>query len=101
MDLPFSNVWACDFEFFQPGGQEEDSGEAIVPLCAVWIEWHSGRVIKLWFEDDIPSSPPHDLSTNSVFLSYYTPSELICYLELGWELPACVLDLYVTYRWLT
>ena len=33
-----------------------------------------------------------------LFVAYYAPAELSCFLALGWPLPARILDLYIEFR---
>jgi hypothetical protein len=91
LGLPFREVWALDFEFtIEPGGLP-------VPVCLVARELGSGRLLRFW-QDDLPSSLPFPVDDQTLFVAYYAPAELDCFLELGWRLPARVLDLYAEFR---
>jgi hypothetical protein len=91
LGLPFREVWALDFEFtVEPGGLP-------VPVCLVARELGSGRLLRFW-QDDLPSSLPFPVDDQTLFVAYYAPAELDCFLELGWRLPARVLDLYAEFR---
>ena len=41
---------------------------------------------------------PFDTGLSSLFVAYLSSAELACFLELGWPLPAKILDLYVEFR---
>jgi hypothetical protein len=42
--------------------------------------------------------PPYPIGPDSLFVAYLASAEMGCHLELGWPLPARVLDLYVEFR---
>lgn len=91
LGLPYSEVWAADFEFIsEPGAQP-------LPVCLVANELVSGRTIRLW-QDDFGKVPPFRIDPDVLFVAYYAPAELSCFLALGWPLPARILDLYVEFR---
>ncbi len=96
MNLPFSQVWAVDFEFTAPGGERPD------PVCLVAWELRSGTKVRLW-RDELRGRrlPPYSLGSDSLFVSYFASAELGCHLALGWPLPERVLDLYAEFRVLT
>ena len=91
--LPFREIWACDFEFSAP------DGERPTPLCMVAIELKSGREIRLW-ADELARLPeaPFNTGPDSLFVAFYASAELGCFLALDWPLPVRVLDLYVEFR---
>lgn len=89
--LPYSEIWVLDFEFIsEPGAQP-------LPVCLVANELVSGRSIRLW-QDDLKTAPPFRTDPNVLFVAYYAPAELACFLALGWPLPARILDLYTEFR---
>lgn len=86
--LPFAQVWMVDFEFgTSPGGRPE-------PVCLVAREARSNRLLRIW-QDDLPRQPPFPIGRDSLFVAYAASAELSCFLELGWQLPEHVLDLWV------
>jgi hypothetical protein len=89
----FPEVWCLDTEFYQPPGERPDC------LCLVAKELWSGSVIRLW-QDELRAlaGPPFDTGPHSLCVTYYSPAEWNCFLALGWELPANVLDLYSEFR---
>ena len=89
--LPFEEIWALDFEFIsKPGAQP-------LPVCLVATELVSGRSIRRW-QDELGPEPPFPINDETLFVAYYAPAELSCFLALGWPLPARILDLYAEFR---
>lgn len=90
---PFREIWFTDFEF------QALDGERPWPVCMVARELRSGRVIRLWRNDLLSlHQAPFDTGPESVLVAYFASAELGCFLELGWSLPANVLDLFVEHR---
>jgi hypothetical protein len=89
--LPFSEIWVLDFEFIS------ESGAQPVPVCLVAAELISGRTLRLW-QDELGPTPPFRTDPDVLFVAYYAPAELSCFLVLGWPLPARILDLYIEFR---
>jgi hypothetical protein len=93
--LPFREVWCCDFEFSAP------DGERPAVRCLVAREYHTGRTVRLWLDGEAPPArPPFGVGPDVLFVAYFASAELGCFLELGWPLPARLLDLYVEFKWL-
>lgn len=88
----YRTVWFCDFEF------QALSGDRPHAVCLVARELWSGRVIRQWLTDQVPSQPPFDVGPKSLFVAFFASAELGCFLALGWPMPAHVLDLYVEFR---
>jgi hypothetical protein len=57
----------------------------------------SGRSVRLW-QDELGDAPPFRTGPDVLFVAFYAPAELSCFLALGWPLPARILDLYVEFR---
>lgn len=89
--LPFSEVWCLDFEFIS------DPGTNPVPVCLVARDLVSGRVLRLW-QDQLGDRLPFRVDESALFVAYYASAEVGCFLELGWPVPARVLDLYAEFR---
>jgi DNA polymerase I len=70
---------------------------APVPVCLVAKELRSGRLLRLW-QDELPGRPPFPVDDRALFVAYMAAAELGCFLELGWPMPARILDLYVEFR---
>src|SRR5205809_248928 len=60
-------------------------------------ELGTGRLIRMW-QDELPTHPPFDVGTGTLFVAYYASAEIGCFLALGWPVPARVLDLYAEFR---
>ncbi len=88
----FKEVWAVDFEFTAP------PGELVKPICMVAKELKTGREIRCW-QDDLSALKfcPFSTDENSVVVAYYASAEMNCFIQLGWEQPHYILDLYVEY----
>jgi hypothetical protein len=89
----FREIWLVDFEFSAP------PGERPTPVCMVAREFRSGRTLRLW-QDELEDrdTPPYPIDSDALFVAYFASAELGCHLALDWELPECVLDLYVEFR---
>ena len=55
--------------------------------------------LRLW-EDELRSrrEPPFPIGSDSLFVAYFAPAELSCFLALDWPLPRRILDLFVEFR---
>ena len=89
--LPFDEIWAADFEY------EAKSGARPSPVCMVAKELISGRAVRLW-RGEFGPEPPFRIDARALFVAWYAPAELSCFLALGWPLPARILDLYAEFR---
>jgi DNA polymerase I len=89
--LPFSEIWAVDFEF------DADPGENPEPVCLVAWELRSGCKLRLW-RDEFGSTPPYPTGPDVLFVAYYASAEIGCHLALGWPVPERVLDLFTEFR---
>lgn len=89
----FPQVWCVDFEYGAPPGAHPEI------RCMVAREFHTGRLIRMW-ADDLKelSAPPFSTDEKSLFVAYYASAELNCFLQLGWELPVRVLDLFIEFK---
>jgi DNA polymerase I len=87
----FREVWLADFEFaIASTGRPE-------PVCLVAHELHSGRVMRLW-RDQFGPVPLHGTGPDTLFVAFFASAELGCHRVLGWDRPACVLDLFTEFR---
>ena len=78
-----------------------DTGNRPHTVCIVAKEYKSGREFRMWLDDCPRTKPPFASGPDVLFVCYFAPSELGCYLSLGWELPEHVVDLYPEFRNLT
>ena len=92
----FREILALDFEFNQtPGNLPEIR-------CMVAKELRSGRVIRLWADQLTRlSAPPFGTGSDTLVIAYFSTAELGCFISLDWQLPCCVLDLFVEFRNMT
>jgi DNA polymerase I len=88
-DLPFPEIWACDFEY---GG---GAGNRSTPVCLVARELRSGRELRLW-QNELETRPaaPFPVGDDALFVAYYASAEIGCFLALGWPVPTRILDLF-------
>lgn len=92
----FREIWSVDFEFVST------PGEIPLPVCMVAKEVRSGRIFKLWQDDLLSrSEPPFSVDDDCLFICFYAPAEISCFLALGWKVPKNVLDLFTEYRNMT
>jgi DNA polymerase I-like protein with 3'-5' exonuclease and polymerase domains len=65
-------------------------------------ELFAGRTLRLWADEmHRACAPPYDMSADSLFVAYYASAEFLCHLQLGWALPASVVDLFAEFRAVT
>jgi hypothetical protein len=64
-------------------------------------ELRTGALVRLWLADGAPLAPPLDTDDDALFVAYYAPAELGCFLALDWPFPARTLDLYAEFKCLT
>jgi hypothetical protein len=89
----FREIWTVDTEY-QPG-----SGDRPYVVCLCARELRSGRTLRLWRDDLIRLAiAPFDVGPGALFVAFYAPADLGCFLQLGWPLPAKVLDLFAEHR---
>jgi DNA polymerase I len=89
----FREIVVADFEYqVEPGGNPN-------PVCMVARELRSGRVHRLW-RDELrrASCPPHPTNQDTLYVAFYAPAELGCFVELKWQFPENILDLFTEFR---
>ncbi|MCK9387704.1 MAG: DNA polymerase [Sulfuritalea sp.] len=98
MNMPHypGGLWLVDFEFHPAHGRE---GNPPVPVCMVAREFITGRTLRLW-QDDLAchAVAPFPTDASALFVAYYAPAEMGCFLALGWPTPENVLDLFIAFR---
>jgi DNA polymerase-1 len=88
-EIPFAEVWVCDFEFQAP------RGERPTPLCMVAHEVKTGRAIHMWREQLFATPrPPFNIGRDAVMVAYSAHAELQCFKAIEWQFPHNVIDLY-------
>jgi DNA polymerase-1 len=89
----YREIWLVDFEFLATPGDRP------VPVCLVARELRSGRLERAWLWDaEGRRVPPHPTGPDVLVVAYFASAEIGCYLALGWEVPARILDLYAEFR---
>jgi hypothetical protein len=93
----FREIVVADFEFTALPGERQ------VPVCLVARELRSGRLLRLWCDQNGPvpafgAAPPYATGPDVLFVAYYASAELGCCRALGWPMPERVLDLFVEFR---
>jgi len=59
-------------------------------------ELNTGRLLRVWRDELYQmTAPPFPIDQSSLFVAYNASAEFSCFLVLGWDMPARVLDLYV------
>jgi DNA polymerase I len=92
-ELPYSSVWAVDFEFIARPGELPE------PVCLVAIELLTGRLVRIWKDKLLTlERPPYSTDTETLFVAYYASAEVGCHLALGWPVPVRILDLFTEHR---
>jgi hypothetical protein len=56
----------------------------------------SGELHRVWLWDEPPSECPIDFA-ESLYVAYAASAEISCHLQLGWDIPPCIVDLYAEY----
>jgi hypothetical protein len=89
----FREIWLVDFEF------TPRPGDPPLPVCMVAQEYRTGQLMRLW-EDELRSrrESPFPTGPDCLFVAYFAPAELSCFLALGWPLPERILDLFIEFR---
>src|SRR5262245_2753868 len=65
-------------------------------------EWRTGKTCRCWRDELVCHDvAPIPVGTEALFVAYYASGERGGSLELGWLLPARILDLYAEFRCLT
>lgn len=92
----YREVWLVDFEF------RASDGERPEPICMVAREHRTLRTLRVWADELAGlARPPFPTGEDALFVAYYSPAEMGCFLALGWPMPARILDLFCEFRNLT
>ena len=89
-------IYVVDFEYHPLNGIE---GNPPHPVCMVVRDLTTG-ISTRYFREQLEGfkGAPFDTGPDSLFVCYYAPAELDCFIQLGWSLPVNVLDLYAEFR---
>jgi hypothetical protein len=90
----FKQTIVADFEY------EVRDGDPPAVLCMVAYVLDENlrhvRTVRLW-RDDFGTSPPFDISSNTLFVAYSAWAEMTCFKVLGWQFPLRIFDLHTAY----
>jgi len=90
---PFAELWCVDFEY------RSDPGERPWVVCMAAREFNSGREIRLRRRELLTlNRAPFNIGSDAALVAYYASAEIQSFLELGWPLPANVIDLFTEHR---
>jgi DNA polymerase-1 len=90
--MEWKSIWAVDFEYAAAEGDHPR------PLCVVAHDLQSGRRLRQWLDGDSAAECPYDTDAESLFLAYYASAEIGCHLQLGWPIPARIIDLCAEFK---
>lgn len=89
----FSEIWAVDFEFTAP------LGENPTVICMVARELKRGKELRLWSDElTAMTHAPFNTGKDAVLIAYYASAEMNCFISLGWDRPEYILDLYPEFK---
>lgn len=87
----YRHIWVFDFEYVA------DDGEVPEPVCFVAVDLVSGRGVRLW-RREMRDGFDLDTGDRSLFVCFSGVGDMACFLDLGWPLPARLVDLYPEIR---
>jgi len=86
-------IWIADTEFYGA------DGDVPHPVCSVFINPVSGQVIRQFYGTSGPYPPcPADFGKDTLFMAFAAQAELMTFIQLGWEMPQRILDLFIEWR---
>jgi DNA polymerase-1 len=89
----FAHITLVDFEFRALSGNRPE------PVCMVVKDYRSGCVRRYWRDDLLTlRGCPFPVGPTDVMVSFYASAEIGQMLELGWQLPHAVIDLFAEHR---
>ncbi len=89
----YGEIWLGDFEYSQPDGHTPNV------RCGCFKEFHSKRELAFWGTELYSmNQPPFRIGRDALFVAFYTPAEMSCFIELGWGKPSNILDLFLVFR---
>src|SRR5262245_44497054 len=90
---PFRALWCVDFEF------RNDPGERPWVVCMVAREFKTGQEVRMWRDELLTlRKAPFDTGPDAALVAYFASAEISCFLQLGWPLPAHIIDLFAEHR---
>jgi DNA polymerase I len=94
--LPFRHIVALDSEFHFDGRD----GNRPRPVCLVARELRTGQTWRIW-RGEFGPRPPFPTGPDCLCIAFYSSAEWGVFRQLGWPMPARVLDLFCEFRCLT
>lgn len=90
----YGRVWVADFEYWLG----TSGNELPRPICFVAKDVLSGEVIRQWLWQE--EEPPCLITTDedSLYVSFVGSAEINCHRQLGWPIPARLIDLHAEHR---
>lgn len=88
----YKKIWAIDFEFISKDGNNPRV------ICLVALDILSGEKIRMWEDELYSSKPPFEIGEGSLFIAYYASAEIGCFIELDWDIPTDIIDLFTEFR---
>ena len=85
-------IWICDTEFYGA------NGDLPVPVCVVFYNPITGQMIRVWLQPGERPQCPIPLDNSTLFIAFAAQAELMTFLQLGWDMPRRILDLFIEYR---
>lgn len=86
------HVWSVDTEYYDP------SSEHVRPHCLVAVDLVTGRVVRLAHRDLTSLRRcPFSIGPDDLVVAYNGCAEIGVFIELGWAMPANLIDLYVEF----
>ena len=91
----YRRVWVADFEYWTGASGNEPPR----PICFVAKDVLSGKVIRQWLWEEV-EEPPCLITTDedSLYVSFVGSAEINCHRQLGWPIPARLIDLHAEHR---
>jgi hypothetical protein len=88
----FKEIWIADFEFVSLPGELPE------PVCITAKELCSGTWRVQWLVGSQNPPPLYPTGKDTLFIAYFASAEMGCHLQLGWDIPCNILDLYAEFR---
>ncbi|MCL7406458.1 DNA polymerase [Paradonghicola geojensis] len=86
----YKSIFVLDFEFIA------NDGERPTPVCMVVTNVTTNTTTKYWL--DKLDKCPFPTGSEHLFVGYFASAEWGCFLQLGWEIPERIIDLYAEFR---
>lgn len=89
-------IYLVDCEFHPVNGVEGNPPDVV---CMVVMDFRTGAVERYTRNDLLGMrSAPFNTGDDALFVAFFASAEMDCFLQLGWQFPENLLDLYVEFR---